>query len=101
MGALDMGLTEEELPPLVDAWRQSNPNIVKFWWDVDRAVMEAVKFKHTTSEYGLTFSCRSGMLFITLPSGRKLAYTYPFPYGVRSLPFMTIPSSRQNICTAS
>ena len=56
MGALDMGLTEDELPPLVDAWRQSNPNIVKFWWDVDHAVMEAVKFKHTTSEYGLTFS---------------------------------------------
>lgn len=67
MGALDMGLTEDELPPLVDAWRQSNPNIVKFWWNVDRAVMEAVKFKHTTSQYGLTFSCRSGMLFITLP----------------------------------
>ena len=77
MGALDMGLTEEELPPLVDAWRQSNPNIVKFWWDVDRAVMEAVKFKHTTSNYGLTFSCRSGMLFITLPSGRRLAYVKP------------------------
>ncbi len=77
MGALDMGLTEEELPPLVDAWRQSNPNIVKFWWNVDRAVMEAVKFKHTTSEYGLTFSCRSGMLFITLPSGRNLAYVKP------------------------
>lgn len=77
MGALDMGLTEDELPPLVDAWRQSNPNIVKFWWDVDRAVMEAVKFKHTTSQYGLTFSCRSGMLFITLPSGRKLAYVKP------------------------
>ncbi len=77
MGALDMGRTEEELPPLVDAWRQSNPNIVKFWWDVDHAVMEAVKFKHTTSEYGLTFICRSGMLFITLPSGRKLAYVKP------------------------
>lgn len=77
MGAIEMGLTEEELPPLVDAWRQANPNIVKFWWDVDRAVMEAVKYKHTTTEYGLTFSCRSGMLFITLPSGRKLAYVKP------------------------
>lgn len=77
MGAIEMGLTEEELPPLVDAWRQSNPNIVKFWWAVDRAVMEAVKYKHTTSDYGLTFSCRSGMLFITLPSGRKLAYVKP------------------------
>lgn len=77
MGAIEMGLTEKELPPLVDAWRQSNPNIVKFWWAVDRAVMEAVKYKHTTSDYGLTFSCRSGMLFITLPSGRKLAYVKP------------------------
>lgn len=77
MGALEMGLTEEELPQLVDAWRQANPNIVKFWWAVDRAVMEAVRYKHTTTDYGLTFSCRSGMLFITLPSGRKLAYVKP------------------------
>ncbi len=77
MGALDMGLSEEELPGLVDAWRQSNPNIVKFWWDVDRAVMEAVKYKHTTESYGLIFSCKSGMLFITLPSGRNLAYVKP------------------------
>lgn len=77
MGALEMGLTEEELPQLVDAWRQSNPNIVKFWWAVDRAVMEAVRYKHTTTDYGLTFSCRSRMLFITLPSGRKLAYVKP------------------------
>ena len=77
MGALEMGLTEEELPQLVDAWRQANPNIVKFWWAVDKAVMEAVRYKHTTTDYGLTFSCRSGMLFITLPSGRKLAYVKP------------------------
>ena len=77
MGAIEMGLSEDELPPLVDAWRQTNPNIVKFWWDVDRSVMEAVKYKHTTSSYGLTFSCRSGMLFITLPSGRNLAYVKP------------------------
>lgn len=77
MGAIEMGLSEDELPPLVDAWRQTNPHIVKFWWDVDRAVMEAVKHKHTTSSYGLTFSCRSGMLFITLPSGRNLAYVKP------------------------
>lgn len=77
MGAIEMGLTEDELPPLVDAWRQSNPWIVEFWWAVDRAVMEAVRYKHTTSSYGLTFSCRSGMLFITLPSGRSLAYVKP------------------------
>ncbi|MCI8893016.1 MAG: DNA polymerase [Eubacterium sp.] len=77
MGALEMGLSEDELPALVDAWRQSNPRIVEFWWAVDRAVMEAVKYKHTTTDYGLTFSCKSGMLFITLPSGRKLAYVKP------------------------
>ena len=77
MGALDMGLSEDELPALVDAWRQANPCIVEFWWAVDRAVMEAVKYKHTTTDYGLTFSCKSGMLFITLPSGRKLAYVKP------------------------
>ena len=77
MGAIEMGLTEDELPPLVDAWRQSNPRIVEFWWAVDRAVMEAVRYKHTTTDYGLTFSCRSGMLFITLPSGRNLAYVKP------------------------
>lgn len=77
MGAIEMGLSEDELPPLVDAWRQTNPKIVKFWWDVDRAVMEAVKYKHTTSNYGLTLSCRSGMLFITLSSGRNLCYVKP------------------------
>lgn len=77
MGAIEMGLTEDELPPLVQAWRQTNPHIVKFWWDVDRAVMQAVKYKQTSSCYGLTFSCRSGMLFITLPSGRNLAYVKP------------------------
>ena len=77
MGAIEMGLTEEELPPLVDAWRQSNPRIVEFWWAVDRAVMETMRYKHSTSSYGLTFSCRSGMLFITLPSGRNLAYVKP------------------------
>ena len=77
MGATDMGLTEDELPPLVDAWRQSNPHIVRFWWDVDKAAMEAVRYKHTNSTHGVTFSCQSGMLFITLPSGRRLAYVKP------------------------
>ena len=77
MGALEMGLTEEELPPLVDAWRQANPNITKLWWDVDRAALEAVRFKHTNETHGITFSRRSGMLFITLPSGRQLAYVKP------------------------
>ena len=77
MGALEMGLKEEELQPLVNAWRNANPNIVKFWWAVDNAVMEAVNKRTTTETHGITFSFKSGMLFITLPSGRKLAYVKP------------------------
>ena len=77
MGALEMGLGEDELQPLVSAWRQANPNITKLWWDVDRAAMEAVRYKHTNETHGIEFSCRSGMLFITLPSGRRLAYVKP------------------------
>lgn len=77
MGALEMGLSEGELPPLVDAWRQTNPHIVQFWWDVDRAVMNAVRYHAPSTIYGLTFDCRSGMLFIRLPSGRRLAYVKP------------------------
>ena len=77
MGALEMGLKEEELQPLVNAWRNANPNIVKFWWAVDNAVMEAVNKRTTTETHGITFSFKSGMLFITLPSGRKLTYVKP------------------------
>lgn len=77
MGALEMGLQEEELQPLVDAWRQSNPHIVEFWWDVDAAVKTAIKMKIPTETHGIHFSCRSGMLFITLPSSRTLSYVKP------------------------
>ena len=77
MGALEMGLSEEELKPIVDAWRSANPKIVRFWWDVDRAILEAVRHKKVTKTHGLTFRCRSGMLFIMLPSGRALAYVKP------------------------
>lgn len=77
MGAIEMGLTEEELKPLVDAWRDANPNIVKFWWDVDKAVKDAVRLKSRTETHGLVFTYKSGMLFITLPSGRNLAYVKP------------------------
>ena len=77
MGALDMGLSEEELLPLVNAWRSANPKIVQLWWAVDRAVMEAVSKKTTTKTHGIVFSARSRMLFITLPSGRNLAYVKP------------------------
>lgn len=77
MGAIEMGLSEEELPELVSAWRNSNPCIVKFWWEIDRAVKKAIKEKTAVSAYGIHISCRSGMLFITLPSGRVLSYVKP------------------------
>ena len=77
MGALDMGLTEEELQPLVDSWRASNPNITTFWWNVDNAVKTAIKMKVPTEVNGIKFLCRSGMLFIKLPSGRTLSYVKP------------------------
>ena len=77
MGAIEMGLAEEELQPLVQAWRDANPNIVKFWWAIDTAAMTAVSNKSTASAYGIDFAYKSGMLFITLPSGRKLTYVKP------------------------
>ena len=76
-GALEMGLNEEELKPLVDAWRAANPNIVRFWWDADKAAKDAVKQKTTTETRGMRFSYQGDMLFITLPSGRKLSYVKP------------------------
>ncbi len=76
-GALDMGLTEDELQPLVDSWRASNPNITAFWWNVDNAVKTAIKMKVPTEVNGIKFLCRSGMLFIKLPSGRTLSYVKP------------------------
>ena len=77
MGALEMGLKEEELQPLVDSWRMANPNIVRFWWAVDRAVKKAVKQREVSVLRRIRFKCRSRMLFITLPSGRRLAYVKP------------------------
>ena len=77
MGALDMGLKQEELQPLVTSWRNANPNIVKFWWDVDGAVKEVVSMRTSTEVGSIKFDCQHGMLFITLPSGRKLAYVKP------------------------
>lgn len=77
MGALDMGLTKDELQPLVDSWRASNPNITAFWWNVDNAVKTAIKMKIPTEVNGIKFLCRSGMLFIKLPSGRTLSYVKP------------------------
>lgn len=77
MGAIEMGLREEELRPLVYAWRTANPRIVRLWWEVDRAVMLAVGEKAAAETHGISFICQSGMLFITLPSGRRLAYVKP------------------------
>ena len=76
-GALEMGLNEEELKPLVDAWRAANPNIVRFWWDADKAAKDAVKQRTTTETRGIRFSYQGDMLFITLPGGRKLSYVKP------------------------
>ena len=77
MGALDMGLTEDELPPLVAAWRKANPHMVQFWWDVDAAAIKAVTEKQRTKVGRIIFEYKSGILFITLPSGRKLSYVKP------------------------
>lgn len=77
MGAIDMGLSEEELQPLVDAWRKTNPHIVKFWWEVDRAVKKVIRERKMQEVKGIKFYYQSGMLFITLPSGRNLCYVKP------------------------
>lgn len=77
MGALEMGMEEEELQPLVNQWRGSNPHITKFWWDVDAAAVKAVREKTSVSHGNLCFSYRSGILFVTLPSGRNLSYIKP------------------------
>jgi DNA polymerase len=77
MGALDMGLTEDELPQLVNQWRNANPHITKFWWDVDAAAIKAVREKRETVVGKVCFNYMSGILFVTLPSGRKLSYIKP------------------------
>ena len=77
MGALNYGVAEHELQPLVDAWRKSNPMIVRLWWDIDAAAKTCVADKTVTSCHGITFEYKSGMMFVTLPSGRKLSYVKP------------------------
>ena len=99
MGALEMGLAEEELQPLVDAWRTSNPMITQFWWDVDRAVKECVKKRVPMETHGLRFEYRSAMLFITLPSGRRLAYVKPRigenQFGGESVTYMGVGGTKK------
>ena len=99
MGALEMGLQEEELKPLVDAWRTANPMIVKLWWAVDDAVMTAIHMKSSTETHGIRFTCQSGMLFITLPSGRQLSYVKPRigenQFGSPAATYMGLSAARQ------
>ncbi len=77
MGALDMGIPEEELGNLVQSWRSANPHIVDFWWQVDGAVKTTIKQRIPVWVNNIRFSCQSGMLFIELPSGRRLSYVKP------------------------
>ena len=99
MGALEMGLKEDELPELVTAWRESNPSIVKLWWSVGEAAMTAIRDKTVTHTHGLTFTCRSGMLFITLPSGRNLSYVMPQigqnRFGGESITYMGVGATKK------
>lgn len=99
MGALEMGLAEEELQPLVDAWRSSNPMITQFWWDVDRAVKDCIKQRVPTETHGLHFDYRSAMLFIALPSGRRMAYVKPRigenQFGGESVTYMGVGGTKK------
>lgn len=99
MGALEMGLEEEELQPLVTAWRDSNPMITQFWWAVDDAVKECIKMRLPTETHGIRFDYQSAMLFITLPSGRRLAYAKPRigenQFGGESVTYMGIGGTKK------
>ncbi|MEH2950399.1 DNA polymerase [Sporofaciens sp. JLR.KK001] len=99
MGALEMGLAEEELQPLVSAWRDSNPSITEFWWAVDRAVKECIKKRVPTETHGIRFDYQSGMLFITLFSGRRLAYVKPRigenQFGGESVTYMGVGGTKK------
>ena len=99
MGALEMGLAEEELQPLVSAWRDSNPSITEFWWAVDHAVKECIKKRVPTETHGIRFDYQSGMLFITLFSGRRLAYVKPRigenQFGGESVTYMGVGGTKK------
>ena len=99
MGALEQGLDESELQPLVDLWRQSNPNITQLWWDIDKAVKDTIRLRTTNKTHGLTFVYQSGMLFMVLPSGRRLCYVKPRiepnDYGGESVTYMGTDSSKK------
>ena len=98
-GALESGMKEEELKPLVDAWRSANPNIVDFWWAVDRAAKDCIKERSTKVTYGIRFTYQGGMMFIELPSGRRLSYVKPRigenPFGGESITYMGLDLSKK------
>ncbi len=99
MGALESGMKEEELQPLVDAWREANPNIVKLWYALDSAAKKAIKGKTTAETHGLKFICQSKMLFIELPSGRRLSYVKPKietnQFGNESVTYMGVGAAKK------
>ena len=99
MGALEMGLSEEELQPLVNSWRNSNPMITAFWWDIDRAVKTTITQRIQTEVHGIKFFYKSGMLFIKLPSGRLLSYVKPRigenQYGGESVTYEGVGSTKK------
>lgn len=99
MGALEMGLTEEELQPLVNSWRNYNPMITAFWWDIDRAVKTTITQRIQTEVRGIRFFYKSGMLFIRLPSGRLLSYVKPRigenQYGGESVTYEGVGSTKK------
>lgn len=99
MGALDMGLSEDELQPLVDSWRDANPNIVKFWWAVDRCIKQTIRERTITKAHGIIFSYESGMLFIQIPSGRRLCYVKPQigenSFGGESVTYMGVGATKK------
>lgn len=98
-GALESGMKEEELKPLVDAWRAANPNIVDFWWAVDRAAKDCIKERSTKVTHGIRFIYQSGMMFIQLPSGRRLSYVKPRigenQFGGESITYMGLNLSKK------
>ena len=98
-GALESGMKEEELKPLVDAWRSANPNIVDFWWAVDRAAKDCIKERSTKVTHGIRFIYQGGMMFIELPSGRRLSYVKPRigenPFGGESITYMGLDLSKK------
>ena len=98
-GALESGMKEEELKPLVDAWRSANPNIVDFWWAVDRAAKDCIKERSTKVTHGIRFIYQGGMMFIELPSGRRLSYVKPRigenQFGGESITYMGLDLSKK------